>query len=90
MRRYSEKAKQLGECKMMGKPLGLNVEVGDKRGETGVTHEGDRAKRSDLLMMFRPLYFSGQRDVSGFLKIAAMLRRHATQKTAMLRRKRPT
>ena len=37
MRRYSEKAKQLGECKMMGKPLGLNVEVGDKRGETGVT-----------------------------------------------------
>jgi hypothetical protein len=77
MRRYSEKAKELGECEMMGKPLGLNVKVGDKRGETGVTHEGGRAQRSDLLMMFRPLYFSGQRDVSGFVKIATMLRRHA-------------
>jgi hypothetical protein len=49
MRRYSEKAKQLGECEMMGKPLGLNVKVGEKRGETGVTHESDRAQRSDLL-----------------------------------------
>lgn len=80
MRRYCDKARELGECALMVKTLTLNVKGGERREESGVTYEGDRAERSDLLMMFRPLYFSGQRDVSGFLKIAAMLRSHAEDK----------
>jgi hypothetical protein len=80
MRRYCDKAKELGECTLMVKPLGLDVKGGERREESGVKYEGSRAERSDLLMMFRPLYFSGQRDVSGFLKIAAMLRTHAEDK----------
>jgi hypothetical protein len=77
MRRYRDKAKELSECKLMSGPLTLNVFGGVK---SGLTHEGSRADRSDLLMMFRPLYFAGQRDVSGFQKVAAMLRRHAEEK----------
>lgn len=64
----------------MVKSLTLNVKGGERRYESGVKYEGGRAERSDLLMMFRPLYFSGQRDVSGFLKVAAMLRTHAEDK----------
>ena len=44
---------------MIGKPLGLNVKVGDKRGRRPGNDEGGRAQRSDLLMMFRA-YFSGR------------------------------
>ena len=77
MRRYRDKAKELSVCELMRKPLTLNVFAGDK---SGVTHEGGRPERSDLLMVFRPLYFTGQRDVSGFMKIAAMLRCHAQDK----------
>jgi hypothetical protein len=80
MRRYRDKAKELSECEMLGASLTLNVKPGEKRDESGVTHEGGRALRSDLLMMFRPLYFNSQRDVSGFLRVAAMLRRHADDK----------
>jgi hypothetical protein len=80
MRRYRDKAKELSECEMLGASLTLDVKPGEKRDESGVTHEGGRALRSDLLMMFRPLYFNSKRDVSGFLKVAAMLRRHAEDK----------
>ena len=80
MRRYRDKVKELSECELSRKSLTLNVKGGSRAGESRVIHEGDRAERSDLLMMFRPVYLSARRDVSGFLKVAAMLRKHAQDK----------
>lgn len=78
MRRYSERAKRLGECKLIRETLGLNVKLGEKRGQTGVTHAGDERDRSHFLITFRPLYLPS--EVNGFPQVAALIREHAEQR----------